>query len=114
MLNILLKHELLNLLKSKRVYWTIVLFLILFASVFSVRLMDYQKQINQYIADVRMNDEQMQEARNFSFLNPRAIRQPIIFSIYNTGHRSSRVVSIQYFEPITQTISLNEENYIKI
>ena len=109
MLKILLKHEILNLLKSRRVYLTIVMFLLLFATVFIVRVIDYQKQINQYIADVRLTEEQLQEAQNFSFLNPRAIKQPLIFSIYNEGFKNDRVINIIYYEPITHTTSLHTE-----
>ena len=110
MLKTLLKHEILNLLKSKRVYTTVVMFLLLFVSIFVVRIIDYQKQLNQYIDDVRQNEEDMQKADNYSFLNPRAIQQPIIFSIYNEGFRITRVLDIQYYEPINYSSSLNEED----
>jgi len=109
MMNLLLKHEILNLLKTGRVYLTIITFLLLFMTVFTVRVMDYQKTLNQYIADVRINDEQLQAAENFSFLNPRAIQQPIIFSIYHEGFNFSRVVDIIFYNPIIQTTSLHTE-----
>jgi len=110
MLKTLLTHELLNLLKSRRVYWTVVMFIILFASVFIVRVVDYQKQINQYNADIMTTNEALQEAPNFSHIRLRAIQRPIIFSIYNEGFAFHRVVDIQYYEPILQTTSLNEDS----
>jgi len=105
----LLVHEILNLIKSRRIYWTILMFILLFASVFIVRVIDYQKQINQYNADVMLTEESLSEAPNYSYLNPRAIQRPIIFSIYNEGFKISRVVDIQFYEPITNTTTLNEE-----
>jgi len=108
MLKTLLTHELLNLLKSKRVYWTVVMFILLFASVFIVRLVDYQKQINQYNADIMIANDDLQKASNFSHIKLRAIQQPIVFSIYNGGFNLHRIVDIQYYEPITGTSSLNE------
>jgi len=109
MLKTLLTHEIVNLLKSRRVYLTVAMFLLLFASVFIVRVIDYQKQLNQYIADVRINEEGLQTALNYSHIKPRAILQPIIFSIYNQGFSFPRVATIQYYEPIVGTSSLNEE-----
>jgi len=110
MLKTLLTHEILNLLKSKRVYWTVVMFILLYASVFMVRVTDFQKQINQYNADVMLAEEALQTAPNFNHIKLRAIRQPIIFSIFNEGFYKNRVVDIQYYEPITNTTTLNQEN----
>ena len=110
MLKTLLKHEIQNLLKSRRIYWTVVMFLLLFGIVFIIRVIDYQRQVNQYIADVHFNEGQLQNAQNHSYINPRAIQQPIIFSIYNQGFKIARVINIRFFAPITQTISLNEQN----
>lgn len=104
-----IKHEILNLLKSKRVYLTVMLFILLFASVFIVRVIDFQKQINQYIQDVRIAETSLQNAGNYSFINPRAVRQPIIFSIYNQGFKYNRIINIEYFSPIIRANSLNEE-----
>ena len=109
MLKALLKHEILNLLKSKRVYTTVLMFLLLFLSVFVVRVMDYQKQLNQYIDDVRLNESSIQNAQNYSHLNPRAIQQPIIFSIYNEGFKIPRVLNIRHIEPVIESENLNEE-----
>jgi len=110
MLKTLLTHEILNLLKSRRVYWTVLMFILLYASVFIVRVIDYQKQVNQYIADMALNEQELQDAPNYSHMNPRAIQQPIVFSIYNEGFKKPRVVDIYFFEPIAETTSLNEEN----
>ena len=112
MLKILLTHEIQNLLKSKRVYWTILMFLVLFASVFIVRVIDYQKQLNQYIADTSHVDETLQNAANYSHINPMPIQQPIIFSIYNQGFSFPRVISIRFYEPIISTTSINEVSNI--
>jgi len=109
MLSILLKHEILNILKSRRVYWTVLIFLLLFASVFIVRVTNYQKQLNQYIADVKTADESLQKATNYSYITPYAIQQPLVFSIYNEGLKIPRVVNIKFYEPITYSESLNEE-----
>jgi len=110
MLLTLLKHEIQILLRSKRVYWTVFMFLLLFLSIFIVRLVDYQKQVNQYIADVQIHEESLQSVVNYSFIKPRAIQQPIIFSIFNEGFRFPRVVTIQFYEPIYESGALNEEN----
>jgi len=109
MLKTLLKHEILYIIKSRRVYWTVFIFLLLFASVFIVRVIDYQEQLNQYIADVKVADESLQKPINYSHINPRAIQQPIIFSIYNEGLKIPRVVSIRYYDPIVDSESINEE-----
>jgi len=108
MFKTLLTHEILNLLKSRRVYLTVLMLLLLYATVFIVRVIDYQKQLNQYIADVRINEEGLQNAVNYSFIKPMAILQPIIFSIYNQGYNIPRVATIQFYEPIVETKSLNE------
>ncbi|MCL2063568.1 MAG: ABC transporter permease [Candidatus Cloacimonetes bacterium] len=112
MLKSLLEHELNNLLKSKRIYTTVIMFLLLFVSIFVVRVIDYQKQVNQYIDDVLQNEEGLRSAENYSFINPRAIQQPIVFSIYNDGFKIPRVLNIQYYEPIIYAESLNEEDNI--
>ena len=104
-----LKHEILNLLKSRRVYTTVVMFLLLFASVFTVRVIDYQRLLNQYLTDVREADEANLDLMNYSFINPRAIHRPLVFSIYNQGFQFNRVISIRFYEPIVNSISLNEE-----
>ena len=109
LLKAFLKHEILNLLKSKRIYLTVIMFLLLYVSVFIVRVIDYQKQINQYLADVRQADEVMQKPTNYSHINPRAIHQPLIFSIFNQGYKFNRVVSIEYYGPIATSITVNEE-----
>lgn len=109
MMKTLIIHEMQNLLKSKRIYWTILLFLMLFTSIFVVRVVDYQNQLNQYIADEKDADEALQAAKNYSQIKQYAIQQPLIFSIYNQGHKYSRAAFIQYYEPILRTISLNEE-----
>ncbi|MCL2063563.1 MAG: ABC transporter permease [Candidatus Cloacimonetes bacterium] len=105
----LLEHELQNLLKSRRIYLTVTMFLLLFATVFIVRAIDFQKQINQYNDDVMLNDKDLREATNYSQIKPRAIQKPIIFSIFNEGFKIPRVITIQYYEPITNTMTLNEE-----
>jgi len=110
MLKTLLTHELLNLLKSRRIYYTVVMFILLYASVFIVRLVDYQKQINQYNADVMTANEALQDAPSFSHIKLRAIQRPIVFSIFNEGYKISRVIDIQYYEPIIRTTSLNEDS----
>jgi ABC-type transport system involved in multi-copper enzyme maturation permease subunit len=79
-------------------------------SVFAVRVIDYQKQINQYLADVQQADEVMQSPTNYSHINPRAIHQPLIFSIYNQGFQFNRVVHIRVYEAIETSITQNEEN----
>ena len=104
-----LKHEILNLLKSRRIYLTVFMFLVLYVSVFVVRVTDYQKQINQYLADVQQADAVMQNPANYSYINPRAIHQPLIFSIYNQGFRFNRVINIEFYEPISNSITQNEE-----
>jgi ABC-type transport system involved in multi-copper enzyme maturation permease subunit len=72
-------------------------------------VIDYQKQINQYLADVQQADEIMQNPRNYSHINPRAIHRPLIFSIYNQGYSFNRVINIQVYEAIEQSIAQNEE-----
>jgi len=109
MLNTLLTHELLNILKSRRVYWTVVIFLLLFASVFIVRLIDYQKQIAQYITEVKHADESIRGAVNYGSINPKAIQQPLVFSIYNEGLKIPRVANIQYYEPIINAEDMYSE-----
>jgi len=105
----LLNHEILNILKSRRVYWTVVIFLLLFASVFIVRVIDYQKQIQQYNDDVKVANESLQNAINYSHINPLAIQRPLVFSIYNEGLKIPRVISIRFFEAIVSTSNINEE-----
>jgi len=85
------------------------MFILLFASVFIVRVTDLQKQINQYIADVRLADETLQNAINYSHVNPKAIKQPLVFSVYNQGLKIPRVVSIWFYERIVDSESVNEE-----
>ncbi|MCL2063566.1 MAG: ABC transporter permease subunit [Candidatus Cloacimonetes bacterium] len=105
----LLNHEILNLLKSRRVYLTVIMFLLLFTTVFVVRVLDYQKQVNQYIEDVKVNDEAMANIENYSHITPRAIQEPILFSIYNEGYRIQRVINIKFYEAIIETTSINAE-----
>ena len=104
-----LEHEILNLIKSSRIYLSVIMFLLLYVSIFVVRVLDYQKQTNQYLADVRQADEVMQNPDNYSHINPRAIHHTSIFSIFNQGYRFNRVINIQFYEPIDRSITFNEE-----
>ena len=110
MLITLLNHEILNLLKSNRIFLSVLIFLILFVSVFSIRVLAFQEQLNQYIDDMRTYNERLQNVTTYSQINLNAIQKPILFSIYNQGFRFPRVVSIRYYEPILRTISINEAN----
>jgi len=108
LLKAFIEHEIMSLLKSRRVYWTVILFFLLFVSVFAVRVIDYQKQINQYLADVQDADLLMQNPINYSHISPRAIHRPLIFSIYNQGYKFGRIINIQYYQPIDRTHRQNE------
>ena len=107
-IKLFLRHEILNLLKSKRILLTVIMFLILFASIFTVRVIDYQKQINEYISEVMIAEDAMRDVPNYSHLNPRAMHRPMLFSIYNQGFKFNRVISILFFEAIENSISINE------
>jgi ABC-type transport system involved in multi-copper enzyme maturation permease subunit len=112
MFKVLLAHEVLSLLKSRRVFWTVLMFLLLFASIFVVRVIDYQKQLNQYIADVQDVELLSTPLLNYSFVMPNAIQQPPIFSIYNRGFQFGRTIIVRYYEPIVKSTSLNETQNI--
>jgi len=103
-----LKHEILNLLKSRRIFITVVMFLLLFVSVFVVRVIDYQSQINMYLADVQEAETALQNPPNYSHINPRVIHRPLVFSIYNQGFTFNRVIYIEYFEAIDSSMARNE------
>ena len=104
-----LRHEILSLIKSRRVYLTVLLFALLFVSVFSARVIDYQKQINQYLTDVHDAENDLQDIRNYSYIKTRAIHRPLIFSIYNQGFTFGRVINIQFYKTIDGSQSENEE-----
>jgi ABC-type transport system involved in multi-copper enzyme maturation permease subunit len=108
LLKIFLKHEILNLLKSQRIFTTVIIFMVLFASIFIVRVIDYQKQMNQYYADVMEADELIRNAPNYSHLTPQIIHKPLLFSIYNQGYTFGRVVNVEFFNPITSSEIKNE------
>ena len=108
LLNILLKHEILNLLKNRRIYTAMIIFILLFASIFIVRVVDFQHQINLYLADVRDTEKDWLEAPNYSYLNPRAIKMPSVFSIYNQGFTFARVINIEFYEAIDSSEVKNE------
>ena len=103
-----LEHELINMLKSKRIFLTVIMFLILFASIFIVRVVNYQKQINEYLSEVMLAEDAMKNLPNYSHINPKAINRPLVFSIYNQGFQFNRVISILFFEAIENSESINE------
>ena len=105
-----ISHEVLNLLKSRRIYLTILLFLLLFISIFTARVIDYQKQINQYISDLQDMEVIEKPPMNYSYIKTKAIEQPKIFSIYNQGYQYPRITDIVFYEPIYDSYSMNEES----
>ena len=105
-----ISHEVLNLLKSRRIYLTILLFLLLFISIFTARVIDYQKQVNQYLSDLQEIEDSRETPTNYSHVTTKAIEQPKIFSIYNQGYQYPGIVDIVFYEPIHTSYSLNEES----
>lgn len=112
MLKLFIKHEMMSLIKSNRVIWSMLLFLVLFSIFFSIRVEDFQKRMNVYIQDVEQTNKELKNATNYSFLNPRAIRKPQLFSIYHEGmtHYFGTVVDIRFFEEIIYAIDLNGQS----
>ena len=112
MLKLFIKHEIMSLLKTNRVIWSMVLFLVLFSLFFSIRAEDYQKRMNVYIQDVEQTKHEMDRATNYSFLNPRAIRKPLLFSIYHEGntHSNGNTIDIKFFNEIIYSQDLNAQN----
>lgn len=107
-----LKHELRSLLKSQRVIWVTTVFAILFFVIFFLRVDFLQKQINQYIQNIEMTEKALNSSINYSFINPRAIRKPKLFSVYNGGFTGDYgdVINTKYFLPITKAEVLNSES----
>lgn len=102
MFKILLKHEILGLLKSRRVIWSISIFLILFSIVFSLRVKDFKQRQQNYISDSQKIKSDNQDAQNYSFVGIPAIRKPQISSIYNEGatHSFGTFLKVRIFVPI--------------
>ena len=109
LLKLFLKHEILYQMKSERIFFTVILFLTLFFSIFTFRVIDFQKQLNDYLSEVQFAEETIRKAENFSHINPMAIHRPLVFSIYNQGFQFNRVISIRFFETIERTESINED-----
>ncbi|HOD53209.1 MAG TPA: ABC transporter permease [Candidatus Cloacimonadota bacterium] len=111
MLKLFIIHEMKSLLKTRKVIWSLLLFLTLFSIFFYIRLDDFQKRMNNYIQDVEQTEKQLSEATNYSFLNPRAIRKPKLFSIYHEGntHTYGNVINVEFFEPILESALMNTE-----
>ena len=114
MLKILLLNEVKLLLKSRRVLWSISIFLILFAVIFSLRVNDFKLRNQNYISDVELVREQNQEAQNYSFLGVPVVKKPKLTSIYHEGytHAFGTFIKAQIFQPIfgadNQTNSKNK------
>ncbi len=102
MFKTLLKHEILGLLKSRRVIWSISIFLILFSIVFGLRVKDFKKRQQNYISDFEKVKSDNLDAKNYSYIGIPAIRKPQISSIFNEGftHSFGTFIKVQIFSPI--------------
>lgn len=112
MLKLFIVHEMKGLLKTRKVIWALLLFLILFSLFFYIRVEDFQKRLNTYIKDVEQTEKELSEARNYSYLNPRVIRKPKLFSIYHEGetHTYGNVIDLYFFRGVIEAKHMNSED----
>ncbi len=105
----LLKHEVQSLLKSNRVVWSLLVFVVMFILVFWIRVDDFKQQRQAYIADQQMFQEQEKAAENYSFIHTRAIFPPVLFSIYHEGDfvRRGHLIDNPFFEELYYTTQGN-------
>ncbi len=105
MLKELLIHEIKNLLRSKRVIWSISIFIVLFFIIFSIRFQDFKiRQQNTIVnQDIIVKSEDME--KNYSMLKTSAVHPPVLFSIYHEGSfvRSGHVIDNSIFEQLDYT-----------
>ncbi len=106
-----IKHEFKSLLKTQRVIWALSVFSILFFLIFFLRIDALEKKISQYNMNIEVTEKSLDNASNYSFLNPRAILRPKPFSVYNEGYDSNHgdVIDTKYFQPILNSEVLNTE-----
>ncbi len=100
MTGILLRQEIKALIKSRKVIWSIVIFLILYTTVFIVRVDDYNKRVQAYIEDISSSIYDLDNAFNYSMINLPAVNKPTLYSIFNEGetHKRGSVITV---EPLT-------------
>lgn len=103
MFKILVKQEIKALLKSKRVIWSLAIFLILYATVFMVRVNDYDNRVQSYIKDVAsFGDQSYEELPNYSYIDIPVIRKPSLYSIFNEGdtHKRGTIYNVEPFKEV--------------
>lgn len=104
MFKILLKQEIRALLKSRRVVWSIAIFLILYASVFTLRVRDYDNRVQSYIKDVEsFGDQTYTKIQNYSYIDIAVIKKPTLYSIFNEGdtHQRGTIFNVEPFKEVT-------------
>ncbi len=109
MLKELLKHEVRSLLKSNRVVWSLLVFVVMFILVFWIRVDDFKQQRQAYIADQQMFQEQEKATGAYSFIRTRAIFPPVLFSVYHEGRfvRMGHLIDNVIFDELYYTTEGN-------
>jgi len=104
MLNNLLTHEMKSLLKSKRVIWSISIFLILYALIFQLRVKDFNIRQQNYINDVEQVKNENKDIENYSFLGVDVVRLPRLTSIFHEGHTHTfgTFIKVMLFDKISE------------
>lgn len=104
MFKILVKQEIKALLKSKRVIWSLAIFLVLYATVFIVRVNDYDNRVQSYIKDIAsFRNQSYEELPNYSYIDIPVIRKPSLYSIFNEGdtHKRGTIYNVEPFKEVT-------------
>lgn len=101
----LIKHELLLLLKNNRIRWSVTVFIVLFLTIFYVRLQQFNEQSVNYRKALIQNEEEKKEAVNYSFIQTYAVFPPVLFSVYHEGEfqKYGHEISTHLFEIIYDT-----------
>ncbi len=109
MFKVLLKQEIQSLLKSNRVVWSLLVFIVMFALVFWIRVDDFKQQRQSYIADQQMFADYDKDMPIYSYIHAQAIFPPVLFTIYHEGGflRMGHLVDSPLFEVLDSTTEGN-------
>jgi len=101
--------------KSRRSFWAVGIFLVMFLLIAYIRIGDFQLRQQAYLDDLKGANESVQSAQNYSQINPLVIKPVPLFSIFHEGVTGSAPgnIYIPYFTPLEASSPVNlAQNYL--
>lgn len=101
--------------KSRRSFWAVGIFLVMFLLIAYIRIGDYNLRQQAYLDDLKGANESVQAAQNYSQINPSVIKPVPLFSIFHEGLTGSApaYITVSYLTPLEAGNPVNlAQNYL--